>query len=74
MHETIVVVRSALAKAISAMACFANRHRRAIDIRVGDHVWVRADHLHFSPQVSHKLTPRYFGPCTGFRAVNPIAF
>ena len=59
MHETIVAVRSALAKAASAMARFANRRRRAVDICVGDRVWVRADHLRFSPQVSHKLTPRY---------------
>ena len=74
MHETVVVVRSALGKAASAMAHFANRHRRAVDICVGDHVWVRADHLRFSPQVSCKLTPRYFGPCTVIRAVNPVAF
>ena len=74
MHETIVAVRSALAKAASAMAHFANRRRRAVDIHVGDRVWVRADHLRFSPQVSRKLTPRYFGPCTVIRAVNPVAF
>ena len=74
MHETIVAVRSALAKAASAMAPFVNRRRCAVDIRVGDRVWVRADHLRFSPQVSRKLTPRYFGPCTVIRAVNPVAF
>ena len=74
MHDTITLVHAEMARAATSMARYANRRRRAVSISVGDRVWVHADHLGFSPEVSRKLTPRYFGPCTVTRQVNPVAF
>ena len=54
----------------------ANKTRRELILKVGDHVWLTADHIHVpqAVQARRKLAPSYYGPYTILEAVSDVAY
>lgn len=56
------------------MAKYANRHRRDLELRVGDHVWLSTAHIRMPVSVSRKLAPKFTGPYRIIGQVTPVSF
>ena len=51
----------------------ANKHRRPLELQVGDRVYLKTDHLPRAQGLSSKLLPKWTGPYKVLKLINPVA-
>lgn len=62
MQQVHSDVKQQLARASQQMATYANKHRREVDIAVGDMVWIRTSNLRLPKGLTRKLVAKFMGP------------
>jgi hypothetical protein len=68
--------RQSLAKAQTAQATAANRHRRDLTLPVNSFAWVSASHLQppTAAGARRKLGPKFYGPYRVLKALSPVTY
>ena len=63
-----------IAKANEAASIQANKHRRDVEFKVGDLVYLKTSNLNLPRGLSRKLAAQWIGPFRIESAVNPVAY
>lgn len=61
-HEVYDAVKKHLTAAADAMKRQTDKHRRPVELRVGDHVWLSTTNLRLPAGLTRKLAPKFVGP------------
>jgi hypothetical protein len=76
MRDTIASARAAIAQAQQRQATQANKHRRDLQFRVGDRVYLSAGHLRAptGDTDARKLSPKAYGPFEVLQVLSPVTY
>lgn len=74
IRESIVKAKRCLEAARQRMKAYADQHRRAVDVQVGDKVLLDTRHIRLKHPGSRKLMPKWIGPFTISAQVGKVAF
>jgi hypothetical protein len=74
MEKALTTAKKHLEAANQRYAAYANTKRVPLTLAVGDSVLLSTQNLRIVPGKSRKLMPRYIGPFTVTKQVNPVAY
>jgi hypothetical protein len=74
MQQNLQQARRCLEAANQRMKATTDKRRKPMELQVGDEVLLRTRHLRVKGKIARKLFPRFIGPFTITKKINPVAY